>query len=438
MTFFRISPSRLTAALTGLALLSGAVGVGCSAFAAAPGVDPPATGLVPVRAFGANPGALSMYTYTPPGLAAARPVVVALHGCTQSASDYYTHSGWPALADRWQFTVVFPQQSGSNNSQRCFNWYTAADTGRGQGESASIKSMVDKATADHRSDSSRVFVTGLSAGGAMAANLLAAYPDVFAAGGINSGLPAQCATALPQATNCMQNDQRLTPAQWAARAKAQHPGYNGPFPRVAIWQGGADYVVYPINGAQLRDQWTAVHGLSQTPTSTQNLPAGTTLTNYADANGTTKVQLYAIAGMGHGAAVDPGAGPTQCGSTGAYFLDYICSSYYTGVFFGLDADAAPVPPTPTRPASPAPTRPAPTPTPTATSEPPAPPPATPVVGACVTASNYAHTQARRAYHTKGRTYANGSNQSMGLWNSFQSTTLRPTGPGYWVVADAPC
>jgi len=293
--------------------------------------DPPASGLVQVGSFGANPGALAMYTYTPSGLAAGRPLVVALHGCTQTAADYYTHSGWPELADRWRFEVVFPQQSSANNLMRCFTWFSTADDTRGNGEAASVKSMVDKAVADHGSDPARVYVTGLSAGGAMTADLLAAYPDVFAGGAINSGLPAQCATTQVQATNCQMNNQNLTPAQWASRVRAQDPGYTGPWPRVAIWQGSADYIVYPVNGTELRDQWTAVHGLSQTPTSTQTLPGGTTLTAYGD-----KVQLYSIAGMGHGTAVDPGTGTTNCGSTGAYFLAAICSSYYTGVFFGLD------------------------------------------------------------------------------------------------------
>ena len=307
---------------TGLALAAAA-----TLFAALPAA---ASSLVQVPSFGANPGALSMFTYTPAGLTTGRPVVVALHGCTQTASDYYTHSGWPALADRWQFEVVFPQQSSANNIMRCFNWFsTAADT-RGNGEAASVKSMVDKVIADHGSDPARVFVTGLSAGGAMAADLLAAYPDVFAAGSIDSGLPAQCATTVVQATNCQLYDQHLTPAQWASRVTQQYPGYSGPWPRVAIWQGTADYTVSPVNANELRDQWTAVHGLSQTPTSTQSLPGGTTLTTYG-----SSVQLYSIAGMGHGLAVDPGAGSTQCGSTGAYFLAAICSSYYTGVFFGL-------------------------------------------------------------------------------------------------------
>jgi poly(hydroxyalkanoate) depolymerase family esterase len=398
-------------AVAGLTLTASAV-LTVAAVLPATAADPPASGLVQVGSFGANPGALSMYTYTPAGLATGRPVVVALHGCTQSAADYYAHSGWPALADRWGFEVVFPQQSSANNSIKCFNWFSTADDTRGNGEAASVRSMVDQAVADHGSDRARIFVTGLSAGGAMAADLLAAYPDVFAAGGIDSGLPAQCATTQAQATACQQNDQHLTPAQWAAKANAQYPGYTGPHPKVAIWQGSADYTVYPVNGTELRDQWTAVHGISQTPSSTGTLTGGTTLTTYADSGGVTRVQLYSIAGMGHGTAVDPGTGPAQCGSTAAYFLAAICSSYYTGVFFGLDDGIALPSTTPTTP--------------------------TTSTGPCVTASNYAHTQAGRAHQLAGETYADGSGQDMGLWNTFVTHTLRQTGPGYWVIADGQC
>lgn len=156
-----------------------------------------------------------------------------------------------------------------------------------------------------------------------------------------------------------------------------------------------------------------MHGLSQTPTSTQSLPGGTTLTAYGD-----KVQLYSIAGMGHGTAVDPGTGTTQCGSTGAYFLAGICSSYYTGVFFGLDKGSGTTPPPTTT-------------TPTTTTTP-------PPSGACVSASNYAHTQAGRAHQSSGQTYSNGSNQAMGLWNTFTVHALRETSSGYWVLADGQC
>ncbi|WP_020658806.1 extracellular catalytic domain type 1 short-chain-length polyhydroxyalkanoate depolymerase [Amycolatopsis benzoatilytica] len=390
--------------------LAAAAAVVLTATAVAASADPPAASLVQVPSFGANPGNLAMYTYTPAGLAPGRPVVVALHGCTQSAADYYAHSGWPELADRWQFEVVFPQTSSANNSLSCFTWFDPADDTRGNGEAASVKSMVDKAVADHGSDRSRIYVTGLSAGGGMTADLLAAYPDVFAGGGINAGLPAQCATSVTQATSCQQNDQHLTPAQWASRVTAQNPGYTGPWPRVAIWQGTGDYTVYPVNGTELRDQWTAVHGISQTPTSTQSLPGGTTLTSYGD-----QVQWYSVAGMGHGTAVDPGTGATQCGSTAAYFLAGICSSYYTAVFWGLDKDSGG----------------------TTTSAPPT-TSATSVPGACVTASNYAHTQEGRAHQTSGEVYANGSGQDMGLWNVFVTHTLRETSPAYWVIADGQC
>ena len=98
-----------------------------------------------------------------------RAVVIALHGCGQSASDYYGHSGWPKYADLYRVALVLPEQTSSNNPLSCFNWYTAGDIGRGQGEALSIKQMVDYAVAHYGSDPRRVYVTGLSAGGAMTA-----------------------------------------------------------------------------------------------------------------------------------------------------------------------------------------------------------------------------------------------------------------------------
>src|SRR4051794_26191924 len=92
-----------------------------------PTAAPAAATLTQVTSFGSNPGALRMYSYVPTGLAAGRPVVVALHGCTQSAADYYGHSGWPKYADLYQAAVVFPEQTSSNNALSCFNWFTAGD-----------------------------------------------------------------------------------------------------------------------------------------------------------------------------------------------------------------------------------------------------------------------------------------------------------------------
>jgi poly(hydroxyalkanoate) depolymerase family esterase len=294
-----------------------------------------AASLVQVGSFGSNPGNLAMYSYRPDGLPSGRPLVVLLHGCTQNAAGYFANSGWRKFADQWGFTLVLPQTSSANNISSCFNWFETADTTRGQGEAASVRSMVGYAVANYGTDASRVYVSGLSAGGAMSAVMLATYPDAFAAGSIGAGLAYRCAASLIQASGCQYGATSKTPQQWGDLVRNAFSGYSGPYPRVAIWQGQSDYTVVPANGRQLRDQWTNVRGVSQTPTSTQSLTGGTTLTVY----GSDDVRLYEIAGMGHGLPIDPGAAADQCGTTAAYFLDTICSAYHDARFFGLDTGA---------------------------------------------------------------------------------------------------
>jgi poly(hydroxyalkanoate) depolymerase family esterase len=290
-----------------------------------------------VSSFGANPGNLQMFDYVPVSAGSGVPLVVALHGCEQDAADYYDDSGWPKFADEWNFDLVFPQQPASNNALTCFDWYTASDDTRGHGEAASIVSMVQYMEATYAIDPSRVYVTGLSAGGGMTSDLLADYPDVFAGGSIDSGLPAQCATTALLSTSCQLGEVAYTPAAWGTLVRNSDPGYSGPYPRVAIWQGTADTVVSPLNAGYETEQWTNVWGLNATqPSSVESLPGGTTETDYDAPDGTPAIENFVISGMGHGLAVNPGSGATQCGALGEYFLDAICSSYYTAQFWGLD------------------------------------------------------------------------------------------------------
>jgi poly(hydroxyalkanoate) depolymerase family esterase len=455
-----------------------------------------AASLTQVTGFGSNPGNLQMYAYVPDGLPAGAPLVVAMHGCTQSAPDYHSHSGWSKYADLYAFAVVYPQTSSANNANSCFNWFQSSDTARGQGEALSVKQMVDTAVGRYGSDPDRVFVTGLSAGGAMTAAVLAAYPDVFAGGSIASGIPAGCATSVANAYTCMYNATSRTPRQWGDAVRSASGGWTGPWPRVAVWHGTSDTTVVPANATQSRDQWTDVWGLSRTPTSTASLPGNTTQAVYADARGVPAVTTFTVSGMGHGTAVDPGAGTAQCGSTGAYYLDTICSSYYTALFWGLDGGtvdpggpgALPAPTglttgavtdssvalrwdavngaasyevyrggarvgTATGPSytdtglSPG----------TAYSYSVAAVDSSGTAGArsasvtattagddggfehrCYTASNYAHVQAGRARQSGGYAYAVGSGQNMGLYNTFYSHTLEETSAGYFVISDSGC
>src|SRR5688500_5048007 len=115
--------------------------------------------------FGSNPGKLRMLTYVPPGLAPASPLVVVLHGCTQTAACYDHGAGWSTLADRYGFALVFPEQQQANNPRLCFNWFQPGDIARERGEASSIRQMVEHMTREHDSDRQRVFVNGLSAGG---------------------------------------------------------------------------------------------------------------------------------------------------------------------------------------------------------------------------------------------------------------------------------
>jgi len=306
---------------------------------------PAAWAQVEVTGFGSNPGNLRMFKHVPSGLPSGAPLVVALHGCAQSASSYDNESGWQLFADRFRFALLLPQQQSANNSSSCFNWFESGDIARGQGEALSIRQMVDRMIADHGIAPSRVYITGLSAGGAMTAVMLAAYPDVFAGGAIIAGLPYRCATTQSAAFSCMNPGSDLTPAQWGDRVRAAS-SWTGPWPIVSIWHGDADYTVRPMNLTESLEQWTNVHSIDQVADVNETI-GGYPHRVYRDAAGIARVETWTITGMGHGTPVDPGTGETQCGTAGAYILDVnLCSSYRIARFFGLD-NLDGVPPTAT-------------------------------------------------------------------------------------------
>jgi feruloyl esterase len=287
-----------------------------------------------VHDFGSNPGALRMFTYLPPALEAGAALVVVLHGCTQTASGYDYGAGWSTLADRYGFALLVPEQQKSNNPNGCFNWFLPDDTQRDRGEALSIRQMVDRVTRDHGLDRRRVFVTGLSAGGAMTSVMLATYPDVFAGGGIVAGLPYGAAGNVQQAFESMYQSPARPPRVWGNLVRGASP-HAGPWPRVSVWHGGGDATVVPANANEILKQWTDVHGLPGAPSREETVD-GYPRQVWCNAAGDDLIESYTIPRMAHGTPLAMGDGHDQCGAAGAFLLEVgISSSYHMAKFWGL-------------------------------------------------------------------------------------------------------
>jgi poly(hydroxyalkanoate) depolymerase family esterase len=266
---------------------------------------PPLSGqLIEYENFGDNPGKLRMRAHVPHAVA-GRPIVVLLHGCGQTAPEFAKNTGWIALADRLRFPLILPEQASANNAGRCFQWFHPTDTTRDAGEAASIANMTRAAIGRFNSDPNRVFVLGLSAGGAMAAALLAAYPDLFAAGASVAGMPVGAAKSGMQAIMRMASaslDQ--SPEEWAAQVKANAPdNFTGPWPRLSIWQGQADKTVAPENGTLLATQWRALHALDA-PAVTQQVRDGVHHQMWPNGKH-PQVELWSLPNLPHAYPIGP-------------------------------------------------------------------------------------------------------------------------------------
>jgi poly(hydroxyalkanoate) depolymerase family esterase len=294
-------------------------------------------GLTQVTGFGSNPGNLQMFTHVPSGLPASAPLVLVLHGCTQTASALEA-SGWTAAANAHKFYLIYAQQQSANNSSTCFNWFQPGDFARDQGEALSLRQMVSWGLANASLDPNRVFVMGFSAGAYMAAALAAIYPDVFAGAAVHSGGPYRCATTSTEAFSCMNPGVDRTPAAWGDLVRNAFPGYSGRRPRITLWHGTTDTTVRPSNLTESVDQWTNVFGTDQTPDFTETI-AGHAHKVYRNGSGAAVVESYELSNMGHAVPIDPQftlPGGAACGSIGAYLSDVnLCAVYQQELFFGL-------------------------------------------------------------------------------------------------------
>ena len=295
-------------------------------------------GLVALDGFGRNPGALRALLHVPADLPPGAPLVVVLHGCTQTAEAYDRGSGWSTLADRFGFAVLYPEQQRANNPNLCFNWFAAGDMRRGQGEPESIREMVAAVIDRHHLDPARVFVTGLSAGGAMTSVMLATHPELFAGGAIIAGLPYGTATGVSEALERMrgQGHDRAGLSE-SVRAATMH---RGPWPAVSVWHGAADRVVTPTNADMIVDQWRGIHGVGGSA-DVREQSDGHGYRMWRDAAGRAVIEEHVIAGLGHGTPVTT-AGDEACGQPGAHMLEAgISSTYRIAAAWGIVPAVAP-------------------------------------------------------------------------------------------------
>ena len=231
--------------------------------------------------------------YTPPpattfGSPSARPMplVLMLHGCTQNPDDFANGTGMNALALEHGFVVLYPAQNQKANAQRCWNWFTPADQQRDTGEAAWLAALVQQVTKLRNIDPARVYVAGLSAGGAMASILGHTHPDVFAAVGVHSGLACGVASNVITALSVMKNGRSA-------------PGSPSRLPTI-VFHGDADKTVHPLNADAVLQ--TAIGQATTTAKATEGTAArgqGYTCTTYQTADGSSIAESWTLHGAGH-------------------------------------------------------------------------------------------------------------------------------------------
>ncbi len=267
------------------------------------------------------------------------PLVVVLHGCLQCAESVVDQTGWNKLADQYGFIVLYPQQRIINNPSRCFKWYKRKNIYKNRGENLSIKHMVDFTKSNYKIDSTKIFITGLSAGAAMSVIMMADYPETFNAGAIFAGAPYKVATSSIPAMMAFFGWRIKSPEKWGSYVRSQNLSYFGPHPRMIIYQGNNDWIVNKRNGVELMKQWTNVHGLSQIPDETISSYMGIKDIErnvYRDSLQHEAVIFYKVNALSHALLVDPGPCKYQGGKTGIFSKDKnYFSTLYTAYDFGL-------------------------------------------------------------------------------------------------------
>ena len=250
------------------------------------------------RSYTNGAGTRSYKLYIPSGYTGqAVPLIVMLHGCTQNPDDFATGTRMNALAEEHTFLVVYPAQAGNANMQKCWNWFQAADQQRGRGEPSIIAGITGQVVEEYNVVEGRVYVAGMSAGGAMAAIMGATYPDLYAAVGVHSGLAPGSAHDMPSAFTAMRQGGPVT-----ARPETSGGERTEIVPTI-VFHGDRDTTVHPRNGDRLLAHLDGGRNGSSPRVKTRQgqVPGGYQYTRftYHDADGRALVERWSVHGLAH-------------------------------------------------------------------------------------------------------------------------------------------
>lgn len=254
--------------------------------------------LTQVKDFGPNPRNVSMYIYVPKNLTAKPPIMVVPHWCHGTAQDAFRGRPYASLGDTYGFISIYPDSP--NKADQCWDVSSKQSlTHEGGGDALGIVSMVRWTLQKYGGDKDRVFVTGTSSGAMMTNVLLGSYPDVFAAGSAWAGVAFGCFAGDGYGVwsdACATGKIIKNGTQWAAMVKNAYPEYNGFRPKMQVFHGTADTVLYPQNLKEEIKQWTSVFNVSETPSEiTKDTPLkGWTRSRYGK-----KFEAYEAAGVSH-------------------------------------------------------------------------------------------------------------------------------------------
>ena len=260
---------------------------------------PRGQGMFEGRHFVGDTGEIDYKLYVPAGLNTAHaPLLLMLHGCTQSPDDFARGTRMNALADTHGYVVAYPEQPPARNATRCWNWFRHGDQQRESGEPALLAALTRRLIATHGFDQRRVYVAGLSAGGAMAAVLANTHPDLYAAIGVHSGLPIGLASDVPSAFAAMQNGGPRRNASAPNRASRAVPAI--------VFHGDKDTTVHPNNGHGVIAQSLASDGVDAAAAKGAHVERGIasggrryTRTIHTLADGTVAAEHWIVEGAGH-------------------------------------------------------------------------------------------------------------------------------------------